>query len=95
MNSIFEKKTILVGLSVFAVILFIIVVMVSQKGNVPVQPEPQTTKESKPLSNVDEVALQKQLQDILAKGKVADCATLSDERYQFACKDFFKIRKEK
>jgi len=67
----------------------------NQSRNTPAQLVPPSTQEPKPLSNVDEVVLQKQLQDILAKGKVADCATLSDERYQFACKDFFRIRKEK
>jgi len=34
------------------------------------------------------------LQDILAKGNEGDCETLGDERYQFACHDFFKIQKK-
>lgn len=92
MNLSSVKKAILVGIAVFVVILLIVVMIVSQKRNVPDQPIPQETQKPAPLSNVDEVALQKQLQDILAKGKEDDCVTLGDERYQFACHDFFKLR---
>jgi len=50
----------------------------------------EVPKEPVVLTNVQEVDLQKQLQEILAKGKDADCAQLADGRYQFACHDLFK-----
>lgn len=96
MNPLIGRKAILVGIIAFAVMLLFVLVVIIQKRNVPAQPTTQqATQEPKTLSNVDEVALQKQLQDILAKGKDSDCMTLADERYQFACHDFFKIREKK
>ena len=50
------------------------------------------TTESLPVD--DEIALQKQLQDILAKGKESECVKLSDSRYQVACHDLFKNMKK-
>jgi hypothetical protein len=92
LSPLFDKKIIFAGTVAFAVILFVITMMVFQKGNISTQPTPEATQEPKPLPSGNELILQAQLQDILAKGKESDCATLADERYQFACHDFFKIR---
>lgn len=43
-----------------------------------------------PLKNTEEIALQKQLQDIVASGEESSCVKLDDLRYQFACHEFFK-----
>lgn len=69
-----------------------------QRENMSPPPDLQTEgmlQGSRPLLPADETALQGQLQDILAKGTEDDCEVLSDERYQFACHDFFKIRNKK
>ncbi len=95
MSPLFDKKIIFAGTAAFAVILFVIAMMAFQKGNAPTQPTPEVTQEPKPLPSGNESILQAQLQDILAKGKESDCSTLEDERYQFACHDFFKIRNKK
>lgn len=55
---------------------------------------PTQKEETKQLSNIDEVTLQRQLQEIVTKGKETDCSLLNDSRYQFACHDFFKIQKK-
>ena len=91
-----NKKKFLIVAVLLIVFVFTILV-VSPKRNAPPQPVIQTEQvapEPKVLSNVDEIVLQKLLQDILAKGNEGDCETLGDERYQFACHDFFKIQKE-
>lgn len=96
-STVSPKKKFLI-LMVLATAIILVAFAVNQEGKVSPQPVLQTERapeEPKPLSNVDEVALQRQLQDILAKGKEADCATLGDARYQFACHDFFKIMNKK
>lgn len=92
-----NKKKFLI-IAVLLVVFVFTVLAVSQKRNASPQPVTQTeqaTPESKVLSNVDEVVLQQQLQEILAKGEESGCETLGDERYQLACHDFFKIRNKK
>lgn len=92
-----NKKKFLI-LSVFVAALLFAALMMIQKGRVSPQAvlqTEQTPQEIKQPSNIDEVALQRQLQNILAKGKETDCATLSDKRYQLACRDFFRIRNKK
>jgi LPS O-antigen subunit length determinant protein (WzzB/FepE family) len=70
-----------------------IAVLVGLAGAYMNKPAPiakEVTKEPVVLTNVQEVDLQKQLQNILASKNEARCAELSDGRYQFACHDLFK-----
>jgi hypothetical protein len=50
---------------------------------------PQTVS-SPTLTNAEEAVFQKQLLSIIASKKEADCATLTNETYRLACKQFFK-----
>ena len=95
-----KNRKILIGVFLFA--LFTIVLLYRQQILQMVVPERQTNttpitpeamKALPPLPKSDEATLQKQLQDIVKGGKVSDCANLSDPRYQYACHDFFKMKK--
>ncbi len=54
----------------------------------------QTLQTMPPLSSANEAMLQAQLQKIVAEGNESECASLNDLRYQFACQDFFTIKKK-
>lgn len=84
------KKTTLIIVSILVVIGLSILVAKQKRDTTVVVP----TQESKPLSTTDETALQKQLQEIIAKGNESECETLGDARYQFACHDLFKNMKK-
>ncbi|OHA79149.1 MAG: hypothetical protein A2747_01455 [Candidatus Yonathbacteria bacterium RIFCSPHIGHO2_01_FULL_44_41] len=56
---------------------------------------PKDFEKMPPLPAVDELALQKQLQETITKGKKSECATITDPRYQFACHNFFIVQTKK
>lgn len=86
--------------SVVLITVVSVFVVYKQKTSQIPQPERQglaTIEELtkvRPLPPVGEITLQKQLQEILANGKEADCSSLADHRYQFACHDLFKTMKK-
>ncbi len=47
----------------------------------------------KSITASNEIALQKNVYDILAKGTVADCVTVNDVRYERLCKELFRTKK--
>lgn len=81
-----------IGVVSIAIIIVLFTLIFLRVSSQPVQLTPQ---EPQPLSEVDEITLQRQLQDILEKGNESDCEALVDERYQYACHDFFKIKTKK
>jgi hypothetical protein len=98
-NNTYDTKKILVTVSF---ILAVIVLIVYAREKISHMPTPASVKHEPsvsemralpPLPKADEATLQKQLQEIVKGGKVSDCASLSDPRYQYACNDFFKIKK--
>lgn len=94
-----QRRTIIALVASIIIVIIVILGVIANKKNKTTTPK---TEESaiteldnmKPLAPVNEVDLQHQLQNILAKGKESDCAALSDSRYQYACRDFFKNMKK-
>ncbi len=70
------------------------------KGSVNTEELPEETgapvafEDMPPLLPVSEAELQQQINKILIEGEESDCETLADPRYQFACHDFFKLKKQ-
>lgn len=95
MNTL-DRKTVIIILSCVVVIALVVYGVLTIKQGPPALPKSQTATATIPFSKMppipveDERILQKNLTDILAKGKEADCVSLSDPRYQFACHDLFK-----
>lgn len=90
-----HKKAITIGVSIAIVLGIALFAVYKQKGETPVPAPAPQTQEKKPLSNADENALQRKIQNIFIKGTESDCASLADSRYQYACHDFFKNTKKK
>ena len=96
-------KEILVGVVIVAVLTTLFVYR-QQISRLFTRPQVQTAtttpvtieqmRAMPPLPKADEAMLQKQLQDIVAKGKESDCASLSDSRYQFACHSIITAQKK-
>ncbi|MFZ2832113.1 MAG: hypothetical protein WAZ40_03085 [Minisyncoccia bacterium] len=81
-----NNKKMILGVVGVAVLVGIAGVYMNRE--VPVVKE--VPQEAVILTNVQEVDLQKQLEEILASKKEARCAELADGRYQYACHDLFK-----
>lgn len=95
-----------IGRVLVAVVMFVVLVVIfsktleikspttDERTKATTTPPVSELVKMKPLLPLDEVSLQKQLQGILVKGSISDCVSLSDPRYQFACRDFFKNKKK-
>jgi hypothetical protein len=94
------NKKMIIGLGsilLMGTLIFVLMVKSVEQEGLPDTQEATSvntpTKTQKSITASNEITLQKQVHDILAKGTVADCVIVNDVRYERLCKELFRTKK--